>query len=82
MLDLLKDQQRRGKIPAGVPDGVVTANKTGELTGLSECDVAIVFTEEGDYILCVLSEPADNAAAIERSGKFRRTVYDYMTAAA
>jgi beta-lactamase class A len=82
MLALLKDQQRRGKIPAGVPAGVVTANKTGELTGLSECDVAIVFTEEGDYILCVLSEPTDNAAAIRTIVAISETVYDYMTAAA
>jgi len=76
MLELLKAQQRTSKIPAGVPKGVVTANKTGELTGLSECDAAIVFAGESPYILCILSQPEDNSAAIRRIVEISRTVYD------
>jgi beta-lactamase class A len=76
MLELLKAQQRISKIPAGVPKGVVTANKTGELTGLSECDAAIVFAEESPYILCILSQPQDNSAAVRRIVEISRTVYD------
>ena len=33
----LKAQQRRSKIPAGVPSGVETANKTGELNNVWWC---------------------------------------------
>ncbi len=76
MLELLKAQQRTSKIPAGVPKGVVTANKTGELTGLSECDTAIVFAGESPYILCILSQPEDNYAAVSRIVEISRTVYN------
>ena len=40
ILELLKQQTRTWKIPAGVPEGVVTANKTGELSD-TENDVCI-----------------------------------------
>lgn len=55
MLSLLKQQERTGKIPAGVPSGVVTANKTGELSNV-ENDAAIILSETNPYILCVMSE--------------------------
>lgn len=54
MLDLLLNQQVRTKIPAGVPDGTVVANKTGETD--DDChDVAIVYSDGGDYVLCVMA---------------------------
>lgn len=55
MLELLKSQTFTQKIPAGVPDGIVTANKTGE-TEESCHDAAIVFSYECDYILVVMTE--------------------------
>ncbi|MCI9546699.1 MAG: serine hydrolase [Lachnospiraceae bacterium] len=54
MLELLKGQQRREKIPGGLPEGVVTANKTGEVSTM-EHDVAIVYGPGRDYVLCVMS---------------------------
>ncbi|MCD7812827.1 MAG: class A beta-lactamase-related serine hydrolase [Lachnospiraceae bacterium] len=54
MLDLLLQQDVTTKIPAGVPDGIEVANKTGDTDDESH-DVAIVFGEETDYILCVMS---------------------------
>jgi len=54
MLELLKGQQRRTKIPAGLPPEAVCANKTGELSD-TENDVAIVFSPGADYVICVLS---------------------------
>lgn len=73
ILDLLKQQQRRSKIPAGVPTGVTVANKTGELLTV-ENDAAIVFTKSGDYILTVMSEGLPDTAAerqliVDISGK-------------
>lgn len=64
MLDLLLAQQTRGKIPAGVPEDIEVANKTGE-TDETQHDAAIVYGEDTDYILCVLSDevPDSNAAA-------------------
>lgn len=52
MLKLLKQQERDWKIPSGVPEGTVVANKTGENSKV-ELDVGIVFSPECDYILCI-----------------------------
>ena len=54
MLGYLKGQQRTHKIPAGLPEGVESANKTGELDTV-ENDAAIVFADT-PYILCIMSE--------------------------
>lgn len=54
MLELLKMQQRREKIPAGLPEGTVTANKTGEVSTM-EHDAAIVYGPGRDHVLCVMS---------------------------
>lgn len=78
MLALLSDQKRNNKIPAALPKGVKTANKTGELAGLSECDAAIVFTPNCDYILCILTEPINNSAAISAIQDVLKMVYDTM----
>lgn len=61
MLELLKAQERTGKIPAGIPDGVETANKTGELENV-ENDAAIVWAGEHPYIVCIMSSNLQNAS--------------------
>lgn len=66
MLAVLKQQTRTGKIPAGLLSGMKSANKTGEMPegyglGCIENDIAIVFTEKGDYVLCVLSNELDDS---------------------
>lgn len=55
ILQYMKQQERRSKIPAGIPSGVETANKTGELDSV-ENDAAIIFHPSGAYVLCVMSE--------------------------
>lgn len=78
MLELLKKQKRTWKIPAGVPEGVVTANKTGELKD-TENDAAIVFSPGGDYILCVTAtELADHEKAEDEIVQLSAAVYQYM----
>ena len=66
MLNLLKQQERTGKIPAGVPLGIETANKTGELSSV-ENDAAIIFAGEHPYILCVMSENLKDAVAARQA---------------
>ena len=56
MLKLLKKQQRRDKIPAGVPSRVVVANKTGETDEVSH-DAAIVYAKKAPYIIVVCHIP-------------------------
>ncbi|WP_276846829.1 serine hydrolase [Faecalibaculum rodentium] len=54
MLDLMKKQTRTWKIPAGLPAGVISGNKTGEL-GDTENDTAIVYSQGAPYVLSVMS---------------------------
>ena len=55
ILSAMKEQTVRTKIPAGLPEDVICANKTGELAG-TENDTAVVYTSQGDYIFCVMSQ--------------------------
>ncbi len=74
MLNLLLNQQRRTKIPAGVPSGIKVANKTGETSTL-EHDIAIVYGEKTDYVLCVFSSNCSSAVSGIR--KISSAVYEY-----
>jgi beta-lactamase class A len=78
MLDLLLQQQVLTKIPAGIPEGIAVANKTGE-TDEEQHDVAIVYGEKVDYIICVMSTGlTDTEAAVENIQWISKTVYDYL----
>ncbi len=60
ILNLLKQQQIRIKIPSGVPEGVAVANKTGELEYM-QGDAAIVYAPSGTYILVIIGDSLENA---------------------
>lgn len=79
MLELLKLQERRNKIPAGLPEGVVCANKTGELDS-SENDAALVFCENGTvYVFCVISQDlTDSEGARTAIQELSTVVYQYF----
>ncbi|MDR1017376.1 MAG: serine hydrolase [Lachnospiraceae bacterium] len=78
MLNLLKGQTRTSKIPAGVPKGTITANKTGELHD-TENDVAIILAPKTDYILCIMSNNlTDTSIARANIVKISKTVYNYF----
>ena len=78
IMDALKQQTRTEKIPAGVPAGVETANKTGELDTV-ENDAAIIWAGESPYILCVMSEQlSDPAAARECIVDISQQIYQYF----
>ncbi len=63
MLDIVKAQTLKNKIPSGLPEGFTSGNKTGEMPegyglGCIENDCAIVFPPEGQgegYILTILT---------------------------
>lgn len=78
MLELLKAQQRREKIPGGLPEGVVTANKTGEVSTM-EHDAAIVYGPGRDYVFCVMSvNLIDTQAARQQIRELSAAVYQYF----
>lgn len=81
MYEYLKQQTRLWKIPAGL-DGldVRTANKTGELAGeygsYVENDIAVVESEKGNYVLCILSGALkENQASQLMIQKMSKSVY-------
>ena len=74
MLDLLKAQTRTSKIPAGVPDGVTVANKTGEL-GDVQNDAAIVYSG-GDYVIVTLSEGVSESEGIDTIKNISKMTYE------
>lgn len=60
ILNYMNQQERRGKIPAGLPAGVSVGNKTGELSDV-ENDAAVIYADSGTYVLCVMSEHLSDA---------------------
>jgi beta-lactamase class A len=53
MIEILSRQEWRDKIPAGLPPGLLVANKTGGVTGTSN-DAALVFTPSGAPVVMVV----------------------------
>jgi beta-lactamase class A len=53
MIEIMSRQEWREKIPAGLPAGLLVANKTGGVTGTSN-DAAIVYTRQGAPIVMVV----------------------------
>lgn len=78
LLALLKQQQHTQKIPAGIPDTVITANKTGELDYI-QGDAAIVFAPSGTYILCIIGDDLNDAyGQIDKFIDLSKIVYEYL----
>lgn len=78
VLGYMNQQQRRGKIPAGIPEGVLVGNKTGELSDV-ENDAAIVYSGNGSYVLCVMSENlSDTYSARQFIARTSGVVYEAM----
>ncbi len=78
ILSLLKQQQHTQKIPAGVPDTVETANKTGELDYI-QGDAAIVYAPGGTYILVVIGDDlSDGYGQVSKITDLSKTVYEFL----
>ena len=78
MLSFLMAQDTRNKIPGGLPEDIQVANKTGE-NDLSQHDIAIVYGERTNYILCVMSEGGGNETeAVEHIQMISSLVYYYL----
>lgn len=74
-LELLLNQSNTSKIPAGLPDGIKCANKTGDTDDVQH-DAAIVYSPNGTYILCIMSSNCGNA--ITNCAKISTAVYEYF----
>lgn len=77
MLNLLMHQEVRYKIPAGLPSGIVCANKTGE-TSFVQHDMAIVYGRKTNYVLCVFSSGGSEYHLQNGIRKISSMVYNYL----
>lgn len=77
MMANLRGQKTTGQIPQGI-QGAGFANRTGELTGVED-EAAIVFTENGEYILCVMSQDIENESAKEIIKNLSEQIYNYFS---
>lgn len=81
MINILKDQFYNDVIPPKLPEEVVTANKTGFITGVRH-DSAIVYLPDGQsYVLIYLSKDLpDEDRGVEIGSEISRMIYDWLTA--
>lgn len=78
MLDIMKGHQLKSKIPNKLPEGTVVAHKSGEMGGI-ENDAAIVYTDKGAYILCILTDNGKSEEQVMAISDISREIYNqYM----
>lgn len=76
MLDILKRQQVRDKLPFYLPEETVVAHKTGTLAGV-EHDAGILYLPGGDYLAVVLmADLAYNQEGIMTIAHVGRIIYE------
>ncbi len=66
MLGFMRNQVHRERIPAGISDNIVVADKPGWLDGI-ENDTAIVYAPTGPYVLTIFSAEASTSQLAELS---------------
>lgn len=77
MFNLLKAQARCNKIPAQLPEGIKTANKTGELDNV-ENDAGIIYDSKNDVVIVFMSQNLSSAGSAQNTiATLSRTIYDY-----
>lgn len=77
MFSMLKEQTRRHKIPAQMPESVSVANKTGELADV-ENDAGILYQTENDLVIVLMSENLSDAGAAQQTiAAVSRQIYDF-----
>ncbi|MFU8861270.1 MAG: serine hydrolase [Cyclonatronaceae bacterium] len=77
MIAILKDQYYNEMIPAGLPEEVEVAHKTGSITGVNH-DSGIVYLPDGrSYVLVILSKNlANNSDGRDAGAEISRIIYE------
>jgi beta-lactamase class A len=79
MLDILKRQQTKDKLPFYLPEDIVLANKTGTLPG-AEHDGGILYITGGPYIISIFTDGlAANYEGLQLVAKLGKMIYDYVS---
>src|SRR5690625_5217014 len=79
MINILKKQHFNEMIPAGVPDEVEVAHKTGWITGVQHDAGLIILPDGRKYVLVLLSKDiSDRERVVETFAGISRVVYEYV----
>lgn len=77
LIDLMQKSRVNNRIKAGVPEGIRVANKYGSL-GKSHHDSAIIYANNTDYILVILSDKVSLNDATEAQKEMSKMVWEYV----
>jgi beta-lactamase class A len=80
MLEIMGRQRWRTKIPAGLPDGVRVAHKTGRITGISHDAGVVLPSDAPPYALVILTrgfEDPDQADGV--AAEISRVIFHHHT---
>ena len=77
MIEILKKQKLNEGLPKYLSSDAQVAHKTGDI-GWSKHDGGIVFAQNGDYIIVVMSESSSPMGAQERIANLSKAVYGYF----
>lgn len=77
MIDILQNQKIKGGLDLHLPKDVIIGHKTGDLDYL-EHDVGIVFLENSNYIICVLTKNIINPDAQKLIGEISKITFDFF----
>lgn len=75
MLDLMKKNEAKSKIPDKLPSGVQVSNKSGEYPGVQN-DAGIVFTDKGAYVICVTTDKGKEESQVNAISDISKNIYD------
>jgi beta-lactamase class A len=79
MLDILKRQQVRDKLPFFLPEETILANKTGTLPG-AEHDGGILYLPNGTYIISIFTDGLKaNYEGLQLVARLGKIIYDHFT---
>lgn len=79
-IGFLLGQRVNDRIPSKLPHGTRVAHKTGLEKGVCH-DIGIVFTEKGDFLICVLTKHKNKTSRKSKDfiSQLALRVYNYMT---
>jgi len=78
MLDILKRQQIKDKLPFYLPEETIIAHKTGTLPGV-EHDGGILFLPGGPYIICILTaDLTTNVQGLQLVALLGKVIYEHL----
>lgn len=76
VIDIMKRQKFNERIPAGVPEGIEIAHKTGSIRGVRN-DSGIVYAPSGPYVISLYSKHLENEkAGVEALAELSRLVWN------